>query len=480
MIWIAFLSLIATLPWVLPVLWQARPPQVVAGILLLGTVFGPAFFAINGPIQLSLDRILWFGFMGVLALRWIRGSVRMDSLDRMDVVLIALVGWSLLSCVRFGLMNAPQPPVTRWFFYLMMPCSLYFVMRLRSLDDESSLDKLVHALTTVLIVLATYLAMTGVFERLDLRALVFPRFINDPEVWEFYGRGRGPLLNPAGNGILMTVGLAACIARFFKASRHGKAMYMGLALIMLLGCYSTLTRSVWMGVAMTMGLIGLLYAPMKLRIVALVGLVLVAGMMMTGLKDQLLEIKRDKNLSAAESAKSVELRPLLAVVAYEMVKDNPLGGHGYGQYLRAAEPYHTIRSHQLPLETVRPYIQHNIFLATAVDLGLIGLSLQLLLLGSLGCIVWQMCCRSPVGSPQRNLGMVMIGMLSSYFCNGMFHDVSIISMVNMYLLALSGLTITVARCSPQTHRTMPGFERRTSDLDSPIASWTGVGRGEIA
>lgn len=477
MIWIAILFAIATLPWVFPVLWQARPAQAVAGILLLGTVAGPAFFAIDGPIQLSLERILWVGFMGVLALRLLRGSERMDSVDRFDVLLLAFVGWTMLSCVRFGLTNAPQPPITRWFFYLFMPCTLYFAMRVRQLNDEQSLEKLVRSLTTASIVLSTYLGLTGVFETLDLRMLVFPKFINDPEVWEFYGRARGPLLNPAGNGILMTIGLAACVSRFLPASRYGKVLYAGLALIAVMGCYCTLTRSVWMGVAMTMGLIGLLYAPMKIRIMALFGGVLLAGVMTTGLKDRLLEIKRDKNLSAAESAKSVELRPLLAVVAWEMVKDRPLGGHGYGQYLKAAEPYHTIRSHGLPLEIVRPYIQHNVLLGTVVDLGLIGLALQLLILGSLACIAWQMCCRNPAGSPQRNWGMIMIGVLSSYFCNGMFHDVSIISMVNMYLLSFAGLTITVARSSWEPHRVPLARGRRVSDRAATDASLGGADPG---
>lgn len=463
MFWLAIVFLLAILPWAAPVLWQIRPVQAVVSILLLGTVLGPPFFAIDGPFQVSLDRLVWLGLMLVMTLRMLRGGERIDSLDRLDIILVGFVAWTLLSCVRFGFTNAPQPPISRWFFMLVMPCTLYFCLRLRQGSDEQSLHKIVDTLTTAIIGLSTYLALTAVFETSNVHALIFPRFISDPQVWEFFGRGRGPLLNPVGNGILMTIGLAACLARFFSASRVGQAFYAGLALIALIGCYCTLTRSVWVGAAVTIGSIGLLYAPLKLRITAVMGVVLIGGLMLGGLKDSILEIKRDKNLTAADAAKSVELRPLLAVVAWEMFKDRPLAGHGYGQYLLAAEPYHTVRSYGLPLETVRPYIQHNIFLATVVDLGLIGLAMQVLLLGSLGCISWQLCCRDANGSPQRTLGMIMIGMLSGYLVNGMFHDVAIIPMVNMYLLGMAGLTVTVARCSWERHPVDWGVERRAAD-----------------
>ncbi|TWT95643.1 O-antigen ligase family protein [Neorhodopirellula pilleata] len=463
MFWLALVFTLAILPWAFPVLWQVRPVQAVASILLLGTVLGPPFFALDGPIQLSLDRIVWLGLMTAMVLRMLRGGERIDSLDRFDVILVGFVGWALLSCVRFGLTTPPHPPISRWLFMLAMPCTLYFCMRLRQGSDDQSLRKIVDTLSTAVIILSTYLALTAILEVINVRALVFPKFINDAKIWEFYGRGRGPLLNPAGNGIVMSIGLAACLARCFASARAGQLFYGVLALIALMGCYSTLTRSVWMGAAVTIGSIGLLYAPLKLRIIAVVGIVLVGGLAVSGLKDSILEIKRDKNLSAADAAKSVELRPLLAVVAWEMFKDRPLAGHGYGQYTVAAEPYHTVRTHGLPLESVRPYIQHNVFLSTAVDLGLIGLTMQVLLLGSLGCIVWQLCCRHATGSPQRTLGMTMLGMLSSYLVNGMFHDVAIISMVNMYLLGLAGLTITVARCSRQHQPVGLSHERRASE-----------------
>lgn len=443
MFWLALLFVFAVLPWVLPLAMHLRLFSAVFGVLVLGTVFGPAFFSIPGPVQLSLDRLVWAGVMVALTFRLLRGSETMDPIHRLDAVILGLTLWTLLSCLQHGLFDADPPPIARWLFYFAIPTALYLVMRTRWGIRDGGLSVAINQLVTLLVVLGTYLSITSVFEILDLRMLIFPRFINDPSIWEFYGRGRGPLLNPAGNGIVMTLGLSACVIRFFSSDRHGKAFYGLLGVIALAGCYATLTRSVWVGAALSLALLGMLYVPTKVRVVALAMTVLFAGALTMGLKEQLMSLKRDKALSAAEAAKSVELRPLLAMVAWEMFLDRPIAGHGFGQYVKTAEPYHSIRKHGIPLENVRPYIQHNVFLSLLVDLGLIGCSLHILLIFSIACIAWRLARSYPDGSPQRQTGMLMIGILSGYLSNGMFHDVSIIEMVHAYVLTLSGLTVTV-------------------------------------
>ncbi|MFG0255669.1 MAG: O-antigen ligase family protein, partial [Rhodopirellula sp. JB053] len=430
MFWLAFIFSIAALPWLAPLAMRMRVLSSVVVILVLGTVFGPAFFSVQGPVSLSLDRFLWMAVVFVLGFRMVRRSESLVPLHRLDFVVIGLVLWALLSCLRFGMFDSEQPPIARWLFYIAIPASMYFIARTGFGKDGKGLTVSINALVSVMVCLGTYLAVTAVFEMLDFRSLVFPKFINDREVWEFYGRGRGPLLNPAGNGIVMTVSLSACVIRFFSVGRLGKLLYGGLAVVILAGCYATLTRSVWCGAAMALAIMGMLYVPVKVRVVAFAMTIVFAGAMTLGLKEQLLSMKRDKALSASEAAKSVELRPLLATVAWEMFKDRPIAGHGFGQYLTAAEPYHAIRSHGIPLENVRPYVQHNVFLSLFVDLGLIGLLLQVLFVFSVLCIAWRLSRTHPDGTPHRQIGMLAIGAFSGYFCNGMFHDVSVIEMVH--------------------------------------------------
>ena len=48
--------------------------------------------------------------------------------------------------------------------------------------------------------------------------------------------------------------------------------------------------------------------------------------------DNLLAFKRDKALATEKTAESVELRPVLAMIAWQMFLDRPLLGCGYAQY----------------------------------------------------------------------------------------------------------------------------------------------------
>ena len=58
-------------------------------------------------------------------------------------------------------------------------------------------------------VFGLYLAVTAIAETRQLWSLVWPRYIRSSEVVEFFGRGRGPLMNPAGCGFFQAVCLCA-------------------------------------------------------------------------------------------------------------------------------------------------------------------------------------------------------------------------------------------------------------------------------
>ena len=44
----------------------------------------------------------------------------------------------------------------------------------------------------------------------------------------------------------------------------------------------------------------------------------------------------------------------------------------------------------------------------------------------------------------------MIGAITAYACNGMFHDVMVIPMVHMFLFFLAGITVTLAQRGVET------------------------------
>ncbi|MCG8650958.1 MAG: O-antigen ligase family protein, partial [Pirellulales bacterium] len=312
---------LAALVWLVPVIRRGGVIPIGIVVLLVGTVLGPAFFAIEGPIQFSLDRVLWAGMLGVLAVRWRMGQLSCSRIHRVDGIMIGLATWLLISTQLGGAVAEGTPPMARWLFYIAMPLGMYAISRWVGIG---SFD--VRLFMSAMTVLGLYLAFTAMCEVTGIHALVFPRYIIDSDTWEFFGRGRGPLLNPAGNGILMSISLAAAIIGFLHSQRRGKLLYGVAILILLGGIYATLTRSVWLGAGAAVSILAMVHAPRWVRVLGMAVVVLLGGAMMTGLKDQLIRLKRDKHLTAADAEKSIQLRPLLAVVAWEMFKDRPLNG----------------------------------------------------------------------------------------------------------------------------------------------------------
>ena len=363
-----------------------------------------------------------------------RGDLVIPKLGRLDVLVFGLAAWILIRVITGGETLPSASPLSRWLFYFAMPVSMYFFARVSKFSNED----LVWVYRGI-VLLSGYLAITAVFEVTGLHALVFPKYIVNPESWEFFGRGRGPLMNPAGNGFVMTIGLMVSTLGVFRGSRAARLGSLVLTIVILSGIYCTLTRSVWLGAIAGLGVIVLNYSPRWVRVLGLASVVLFAGLAVTGLKDGVMEMKRDKNLSSADAAKSVELRPLLAVVAYEMFKDRPIAGFGYRRYFIHAKPYHTIRSYDLPLEQARPYMQHNAFLSILVDTGLIGLSLFTGVLFLMASYALQLARNVAQDEIVQRAGLVWCGGLAAYFCNGMFHDVTIIPMVNMFTFFGAGM-----------------------------------------
>lgn len=437
-----FLVLLMTLAasvWLIPLIRSQRGVALPALVLVVGIVLGPAFFAIDGPIQISLDRVLWCAMLAYVAINVRLGNFVLPKLARTDCVVAAVTAWLLLSCLRGGEMPDGTSPLARWIFYVALPTGMYYACRIVPIGAGD-----VRWFSRVMLGLGVYLAIMAVCEIKGLHGLVFPRHIVDPKIWEFFGRGRGPLLNPSGNGILIAISLVLSTVEFFQAKGRTKAVFAFLSCVLLVGVYATLTRSAWMGAIAALGIVSLVYVPRWVRVLGLcVGVLLVVAMAM-GLKDQIMQIKRDKHLTAADAEKSVQLRPLLAIVGWEMIKDRPLIGHGFGHYHEFAGPYHENRTYDLPLEQARPYMQHNVVISLAIDSGLIGIAMMASCLVAWLSAAWWLA-RSSIQTPhQQVVGLAMLGCVAAYFVNGMFQDVSVIPMVNMVVLAWAGITVNLS------------------------------------
>lgn len=432
------LGAVAGVPW-LALLWRKTGLLGLALLTLFVTIcFGYNFWHSRGSFPVTLDRICWGMLGAALVVSAVRDGTHPFGQTRADRFVLLFLAYLALAAGIPYLEGRDTAGLSRWLFFYAFPGTLYFAARHVRLTPAAE-----KAVFGFLAVLGVYLALTGVAEVSGWSALIYPHYVATTEATaEFFGRARGPLLNPVVNGYLMALGWVAWTVlslRFTGGFRHLRAIGH---ILFPVGLFCTLTRSVWLSTALGLmvGGLWLLPAPYRRAWVAsgVFGLILGAVI----LRGYFWEMKRDRDLSAAEAARSVKLRPLLAAAAWRMIQDRPVFGFGLGQYDRAKHPYLEEPTGRVPLRQTRPYTQHNVFLSWLVETGAVGLMLGLFLLAA-----WADTARRLRDTAAGALGLLAAVSLLGYIVNGLFHDVSIIPGMNAALFFVAGLAES-ARQSP--------------------------------
>ena len=442
---IIFLLVIAAVVWTMALLRinislaklkEFSPLHMIGlGVLLAGSVIGYNFFNISsGPIPITIDRLLLGGLLALAGWNWLLNRENLRQFNRMDVSLFALIALLFVSTFTHDYKFSKNLPLSRLLFFYLLPLALYMVVRtakIRRLD--------LSAISIALGALGLYLALTGIAEVKQLHAIVFPKYIVDPTVTEFFGRGRGPFLNPVSNGIFQVIGFCCIWFWWPRCGKRGRMLVAVSAGIVAIGIYATLTRSVWMTLILVGGLGMLITTTQSQK-----GLLIIAGtlalvMLFPVVGGKILKFKRDKDVTASQMSESAQLRPLFLTVAMRMFKDRPMLGCGFGQYAREKYPYLQDPYTGKPLSKTKVYLQHNVFLAYLTELGLAGLLLLLIMLGVMARSAWLLWKDNTKTLEQRQFGLLLAAVLMGYCVNGMFHDTSIMPMVNTLLFFIAAI-----------------------------------------
>ena len=431
-------------------------------VLLAGCCFGHAFYRLDlGPVPITLDRILWAALL-VQYVVWRRqGLVGGKPLGVAEWVLLAFVAVLALSTFAHDWHVRDHQPLARLAFYYLMPVALYWVARQIPLDDRGA-----RVVLGGLALFALYLAVTALAETREAWWLVYPKYVASTAQTDFLGRARGPLLNPVGSGLLEGVGLCCLLAWWPRTGRAGRLAIVAGAVVVVLGIYCTLTRTAWIGAGVGLAVFLAFVLPRAWRGPATACLVLAAVVVGTTQWERILAFQRDRGVGARASAESVELRPVLAAAAWKMFRDRPLLGHGLAQYDSRKFDYVNDRTSTARLDRARPYTQHNVFLSLLVETGLIGAGLFVILLMLWTRDAWR-AWRSDATPPwARSICVLLFVVLGNYLVNGMFHDVSLIPMVNMFLFFVAGIAAGL-RLPSATTREATALEDR-SPVDAVI------------
>jgi O-antigen ligase len=424
----------------LPVL-LARLPLVVGGALFLvvANCCGPELKSIDtGAMNVALDRVFILVLLAAyIVQRWLR-RVEPKPLTLADGVLAALLLLLLAATFLYDwrAVAPPRVPIIPHLIHgYFMPAVLFWIVRQGAGDARH-----VRAAYGILVLFGVYLAITGLLEAAGQHGLVFPRYIADPQVGIHFGRARGPMVSSVTFGLTLATCVCCGWALWPRFSRPAQLGLLLLLPVALAAIFLSLTRSVWIGTGLALLILSAVSLRGWWRPAVLGGAAAAALLVLATQGERIMAFNRTDN-TAAETRESVILRASFTYVSWQMFFDEPLLGFGFGQFPKAKLPYLSDRSTPLHLESIRPYVHHNMLLSLLTELGALGLGLFLLLLWLWGRAGWRLWRRGESSNPLvRWHGLVTLGVLVLYLVQALFHEMSFTPRDHALLFYFAGVT----------------------------------------
>lgn len=261
-----------------------------------------------------------------------------------------------------------------------------------------------NVLLAAFVALGAYLGLTALFESVGLDELVFPSYITDPSVGIHNDRARGPFAEAPSNGLaLFACAVAAAIAMGKWQNWSARAAAGAVAVLCIMGIAFTLTRQVWLGAALGTLLVVVVSPTLRRWIIPIVALIAVAAATAFAAVPAL----GDRAAERAGEERPVWDRLNSNGAALRMVEARPLVGFGWYRFQADSPDYYRIGSnYPLTKALERP---HNLPLATAAELGLIGLGL--LAAGLAIAVGGALLRRPPPGLGPWRIGLIAVATL---------------------------------------------------------------------
>jgi O-antigen ligase len=407
-----------------------------AAFIALGYVLAPPLWTAHiGPIPLTVDRLLLAGLGAAFLWKWRQGELSLQHVSAADWLLAATIGYFTVRC---AMTPAPPPdgstvkPWWRLIAAFWIPAALYLAAR-SSGDGERQW----RGMLWLLAALGGFLACTAFAEITKQWWAVFPRYIADPLLGTHFGRARGPSLNSASLGVMLTVCFWAAWILWPKLPRLQQGATALLLLAIALGVYFTYTRSTWIGLAAGLAVAPLLQLPRWRGALAIL-LILGGAVGVVAFGEKVTNLGRKDTDGSAEH--SVYQRASFVFVSMRMWRDAPLLGCGFGRYYDLKMPYLSDRSQQLELESLRNLDHHNTLLSIMVETGIVGITLFVGLLAAWTRMAWQLWRADDLPDWERAQGLFQLLVLINYLSSALFHDLTLLPTEHWPLFLTAGVS----------------------------------------
>lgn len=419
-----------------------------AALVVVAYVLGYNFWNLHvGPLPLTLDRLVLIGLIGAFVLQWRWGQIHSKPLCGADWLLAALLVILAASLATAGTPDVRPvdsfSPTWRLVMSFVVPGIMYWIVRETKLSHRAWIGAM-----TVLSAMGIYLALTAVAEVAGAWSLVFPRYIADPTLGIHFGRARGPELNSASLGVYLTVCLWCVWFLRPEVRKTWQLVLLGAVPLIALAVYLTYTRSTWIGLAASGAVVGYLQLARSWRLPVFMMAGLVGVFLVAAAWDSVVDLEREG--TGSESEHSVDQRTSFAYVSWQMFKDHPVFGVGFGRFYDQKLPYLSDRSQEFELESLRLLHHHNTLLSFLTETGLFGLAAFLALLAAWARSAWSLVSDAKLAVWQRSQGLLMLAVLVTYLSSAVFHDLTLLPSQQWILFLMAGLTMNVRLGTVQT------------------------------
>ncbi|MHC4443362.1 MAG: O-antigen ligase family protein [Planctomycetota bacterium] len=314
-----------------------------------------------------------------------------------------------------------------------------FFMVLHSLNTERDILRLMKFFLLV----GVYLTFTGWCEHLRIWSLVFPNYISDPTLGIHFGRVRGPFLVSPTMGLTLVFCFFNNLVLARQLRGPGKYMIYAVCILMLPPIFWTQTRSVWLELILG-GMVYIVYSMRNWRRIVAVCLLSAAAILAFTINVENLS-SQDRTRGGVADLNPIKMRIGLALITWDIFKDHPFTGVGFGHFRDVApsyarnvdSPYYTFASNAM---------EHNNFLSILAETGIIGLLLYLvLLLAFIRCSI-RIYHRLPENAPGpigRGVLVLFWVLIVAYIVDGMFRETSVHPFTNSLFFGIGGMVVAL-------------------------------------
>ena len=425
-------GIIAIIPSVLILLNKDLLNGILAwfSLVLLGRAIGR--IALPFFPDFDLYRILWILlFLVFLAQIALKKRVILP-ITKIEIMMILFCVVCLVSMIKAGTMFEEEKGLVLRDFLngYAIPFSIFFLTK-HIVNSEEKIKRLFQ----FLFILCIYLAFTGIFEHFHLRALVFPRYIMDPNIGIHWGRARGPFVMAAVNGTVLGMILLTSIYLVLHKQRKSSRIFYGILIAIIpITIFFTYTRTCWIGFILSMLTVSLFYPNLrKISLFCFFVIFIIAIFNWSNI------LSKDRIVGRATAMMPVYNRINLYATSLSMFLDRPVFGFGFNTSKDISHEYFYKFSGIPYVDDVAP---HDTLVNILVELGLVGLIPFLLIFyyifqHSMGLYRW-LPADSFLG---KGLIVIFWGISIVLIVNMQFHNMRFFLFPNSLYFLLAGIIV---------------------------------------